>query len=41
MNSDNNLHTIYPLGHIPVEAQQMTVFDSILQSHIAKMQEIF
>ena len=40
MNSDNNPHT-YPPSHIPVEAQQMAVFDSMLQSHIAEMQELF
>ena len=40
MNSDNNPHT-YPPSHIPVEAQQMVVFDSMLQSHIAEMQELF
>ena len=40
MNSDNNPHT-YPPSHIPVEAQQMAVFDSMLQSCIAEMQELF
>jgi len=41
MNSDDNPHTTYPPGHIPVEAQQMAIFDSMLQSCIAEMQEIF
>jgi len=40
MNSDNNPHT-YPPSHISVEAQQMAVFDSMLQSYIAEMQELF
>jgi len=36
----NNPH-IYSPGHISVKAQQMAVFDSMLQSHITEMQEIF
>jgi len=40
MNSDNNPHAYLP-SHIPVEAQKMAVFDSMLQSCIAEMQELF
>jgi len=40
MNSDDNSH-IYPPSYVSAEAQQIAIFDSMLQSRMAEMQESF